>query len=207
MRRHSLFANHTVQLKNYSALPDEGLSEYLVQYTHAGHSKGCDSFACEVPVFSPCLAVVVPFPSTSFAEVCFEDGEEDEDEEVLSLLQFESWQRLLLCDGLITIGLTFSLPEVCARSLLPRSFLQPKSGLRILSMKKFVVLWACCAAWWGKIGGDGILGESETLSDSVESRLFWSFCSSMTAGSWSAHQNPTCCKEQYPYNNTQECSL
>lgn len=128
-----------------------------MQYTHAGHSKGCDSFACEVPplvfttiidvVFSPYLAVVVPFPSTSFAEVCFEDGEEDEDEEVLSLLQFESWQRLLLCDGLIAIGLTFSLPEVCARSLLPRSFLQPKSGLRILSMKKFVVLWACCAAW------------------------------------------------------------
>lgn len=48
-------------------------------------------------------------------------------------------------------------------------------------MKKFVVLWACCAAWWGKImGGDGRFGDRDMLSSSVESRpLLGSFCSSI----------------------------
>lgn len=48
-------------------------------------------------------------------------------------------------------------------------------------MKKFVVLWACWAPWWGKImGGDGRFGERDMLSSSVESRpLLGSFCSSI----------------------------
>ena len=49
-------------------------------------------------------------------------------------------------------------------------------------MKKLVVLWACWAAWWGKImGGDGRFGDRDMLSSSVESRpLLGSFCSSMS---------------------------
>lgn len=48
-------------------------------------------------------------------------------------------------------------------------------------MKKFVVLWACWAPWWGKImGGDGRFGDRDMLSSSVESRLLLgSFCSSI----------------------------
>lgn len=48
-------------------------------------------------------------------------------------------------------------------------------------MKKFVVLWACWAAWWGKIiAGDGRFGDRDMLSSSVVSRpLLGSFCSSI----------------------------
>lgn len=98
----------------FTTIIDEGLSPYLV-----------------VP-----LAPNSPF----LAEFCFEEGEDEDDEEeedeVLSLLHVESRQR----DGLIISGLTFSLPAVCPRSRQPSSFLQPKSGRRMLSMKKFVVL-------------------------------------------------------------------
>lgn len=54
----------------------------------------------------------------------------------------------------------------------------------MLSMKKFVVLWACCAPWWGRIiGGDGRFGDSDMLSSSVESRpLLGSLCSSIAGG-------------------------
>lgn len=105
--------------------------------------------------------------SLCFAEFCLEEGEEEEEEEeegddaVLSLLQFESRHSLALSR--------------------PGSFLQPKSGRRMLSMKKLVVLWACCAAWWGsRTAGDGRFGDSDMLSSSVESRPPGSFCSSIT---------------------------
>lgn len=78
---------------------DEGLSAYLPVPLLAG---------------SPC-----------FDEFCLEEGEEDMDDEedeeegddeVLSLLQFESRQRLPACGGLPPSGLTFSLPGVWLRS-------------------------------------------------------------------------------------------
>lgn len=75
---------------------DEGLSAYLPVPLLAG---------------SPC-----------FDEFCLDDGEEDVDDEeegddeVLSLLQLESRQRLPLCGGLAPSGLTFSLPGVWLRS-------------------------------------------------------------------------------------------
>lgn len=81
---------------------DEGLSAYL-----------------PVPLLaaSPCLD-----------EFCFDEGDEDVDDEeeeeeeegddeVLSLLQLESRQRLPVCaDGLAPSGFTFSLPGVWLRS-------------------------------------------------------------------------------------------
>lgn len=85
--------------------PDDGLSEYLVQYTHAGQSNGWPSLdVVEPPLlafaappdmgFSPNLCVLVPLASADFDDdVCLEVGDEDDDddeEEVLSLLQFES---------------------------------------------------------------------------------------------------------------------
>ena len=46
-------------------------------------------------VLSPNL-VVVPLPSPCLDGLCLEDGEDDEDDdEMLSLLQLESWERLL----------------------------------------------------------------------------------------------------------------
>lgn len=75
---------------------DEGLSAYLPVPLLAG---------------SPC-----------FDEFCLDDGEEDVDDEeegddeVLSLLQLESRQRLPVCGGLAPSGLTFSLPGVWLRS-------------------------------------------------------------------------------------------
>lgn len=78
---------------------DEGLSAYLPVPLLAG---------------SPC-----------FDEFCLDEGEEDMDDEeeeeegddeVLSLLQFESRQRLPVCGGLPPRGLTFSLPGVWLRS-------------------------------------------------------------------------------------------
>lgn len=98
------------------------------------------------------LAVPLPAGSPCFDEFCLDEGEEDvddeeeeegEEEEVLSLLQLESRQRLPAWGGLATSGLTFSLPGVWPLSRQPASFLQPKSGRRMLSMKKFVVLWPC----------------------------------------------------------------
>lgn len=75
---------------------DEGLSAYLPDPLLAG---------------SPC-----------FNEFCLDEGEEDVDdeeegdEEVLSLLQLESRQRLPVCGGgLAPSGLTFSLPGVRSR--------------------------------------------------------------------------------------------
>lgn len=71
-------------------------------------------------------------------------------------------------------------------------------------MKKFVVLWACWAAWWGKIiGGDGRFGDRDMLSSSVESRpLLGSFCSSIAGdgGEISASPTPnsTCCSLSRP---------
>lgn len=108
---------------------------------------------------------------------------EEAEDELLSVLQLESWHGVPGRLGLLTTGWTRSRPEVCARSLGPRpcSFLQPKSGLKMLSMKKLVVLWACWATCRGKIGGEGRLGDGETLSPSLVSVLFGSRCSSIGA--------------------------
>lgn len=88
--------------RTYSALPDDGLSEYLVQYTHAGHSNGWLSLeGCAPPLLAfPAVtdvgfSVLVPLASAVFDdEVCLEVGDEDEEDDeeevVLSLLQFES---------------------------------------------------------------------------------------------------------------------
>lgn len=66
-------------------------------------------------------------------------------------------------------------------------------------MKKFVVLWACWAAWCGRIrGGDGRFGDRDMLSSSVESRLLLgSFCSSI-AGDGLSTPNSTCCSRSRP---------
>lgn len=150
------------------ALPDEGLSEYRVQYTHAGQSRGCVSgvgaavplsTTSEEDVFSPApppvlssaftpslfpveaTVVAVP-PPLLFFELAKEVLEDAEDE-VLSLLQFESWDSVPGRLGLLNTGWTRSRVDVCALSRAPFSFLQPKSGRKILSIKKLVVLWAC----------------------------------------------------------------
>lgn len=110
-----------------------------------------------------------------------EEAEDDDDE--LSLLQLESWHGVPGRLGLLTTGWTRSRPEVCALSRGPRpcSFLQPKSGRKMLSMKKLVVLWACWATCRGSRGGEGKLGEGETLSPSLLSVLFKSRSSSIAA--------------------------
>lgn len=80
-----------------TTITDEGLSAYLPVPLLAG---------------SPC-----------FDEFCLDEGEEDVDDEeegddeVLSLLQLESRQRLPVCaGGLAPSGFTFSLPGVWLRS-------------------------------------------------------------------------------------------
>lgn len=74
------------------------------------------------------LPVPLPAGSPCFVELCLDEGdedvdddeeeEEDGDDEVLSLLQLESRQRLPVCGGggLAPSGLTFSLPGVWLRS-------------------------------------------------------------------------------------------
>lgn len=69
------------------------------------------------------LSASLPLPllaaSTCLAELCLDEGDEDDDDEgddeALSLLQFESKQRLPAC-GLAASGLMFSLPAVWLRS-------------------------------------------------------------------------------------------
>ena len=71
-------------------------------------------------------------------------------------------------------------------------------------MKKFVVLWACWAAWWGRImGGEGRLGDRDMLSSSVESRLpLGSFCSSIAGGNLGlCTPNSTCCSRPPSVSN------
>lgn len=190
------------------ALPDEGLSEYRVQYTQAGQRRGWVSgvgapvpfnTTSEEEVFSPAplpvlssafmpllpvetaeTAVPPPLPLIFLGLV--KDVEEAEDE-VLSLLQLESWHGVLGRLGLLTTGWTRSRPEVCALSRRPSScsFLQPKSGRKMLSIKKLVVLWDCWATCRGSMGGEGRLGEEETLSPSLLSVLFKSRCSCIAA--------------------------
>lgn len=117
-----------------SALPDEGRSEYRVQYTQAGHNSGWLSFAMGgEPPLLPLMTIIdeglsayLPVPllvgSHCFDEFCLEEGEEDVDDdeegddELLSLLQLESRHRLPVCSGLAPSGFTFSRPDVWLRS-------------------------------------------------------------------------------------------
>lgn len=72
------------------------------------------------------LSAYLPVPllvaSHCFDEFCLDEGEEDVDDdedgddEVLSLLQLESRQRLPACSGLAPSGFTFSRPDVWLRS-------------------------------------------------------------------------------------------
>lgn len=77
------------------------------------------------------LSAYLPVPllaaSPCFDEFCLDEGDEDVDDddeeeeeegddEVLSLLQLESRQRLPACGGLAPSGFTFSLPSVWLRS-------------------------------------------------------------------------------------------
>lgn len=83
--------------------PDDGLSEYLVQYTHAGHRSGCDSGVGAAPplppftaeeVFSANFGVLPPELSSALAVLFLGLGDNARDEledDVLSLLQLESW--------------------------------------------------------------------------------------------------------------------
>lgn len=180
-----------------------------MQYTQAGHSSGWLSGVVAAPLpfsttseeelFSAAAPPVLssaftplPPPETAAAEAAAaahgvplllflglaKEAEEAEDAE-LSVLQLESWHGVPGRLGL----LTRSRPEVCAlsRALTPCSFLQPKSGRRMLSMKKLVVLWACCAACSGRMGGEGRLGAGDPLTLSPSLLLALSRCSSISA--------------------------
>lgn len=202
-------ASRSDRLHETFALPDEGRSEYRVQYTQAGHSSGwlsgvaapepfsttsedelfsaatppvLSSALTPLPPVEPAAAAAPPPPPLLLFLGLAKEAEEAEDEE-LSVLQLESWHGVPGRLGLLTAGWTRSRPEVCALSRGPRpcSFLQPKSGRRMLSMKKLVVLWACWATCRGSMGGEGRLGDGDTLSPSLLSVLFRSRCSSIAA--------------------------
>lgn len=137
------------------------------------------AFTPLLPVETAVAAVPPPLPLLFLGLA--KEVEEAEDE-VLSVLQLESWHGVPGRLGLLTTECTRSRPEVCAlsRGTRPCSFLQPKSGRKMLSMKKLVVLWACWATCRGRMGGEGRLGDGETLSPSLLSVLFRSRCSSIT---------------------------
>lgn len=187
-------------LRETIALPDEGLSEYRVQYTQAGQSKGWlsgvdapvpfsttseeDVFSppAPAPVLSSAFTPLFPVETAPPAQplLCLglaKEAEEAEDE-VLSLLQFESWHGVPGRLGLLTAGCTRSRPEACGPRP-PCSFLRPKSGRNMLSMKKLVVLWACWATCRGRMGGEGRPGDGDTLSPSLPSVVFC--CSSIAS--------------------------
>lgn len=95
-----------------------------------------------------------PLSASSTLECLLLTGDEtveEADDETLSLLQLESGQGARR-----TAIPRTPLSDACAPA--PRSLLQPKSGLRMLSMKKFVVLCVWCAA-----DGEG----RETVSSSL----------------------------------------
>lgn len=131
------------------------------------------------PLQTVAAALPPPLPLL-FLELA-EEAEEAEDD-VLSVLQLESWQGVPGKLGLLTGGWTRSrAPELCELSRCPSSFLQPKSGRKMLSMKKLVVLWACWATCSGRMGGEGRLGDGDGVSASLLSVLLRSRCSSIAA--------------------------
>lgn len=102
-----------------------------------------------------------------------EEDEDEEDEEV-------RWSAVGSArdDGLATRGLTFSLLERSSR-------LQPKSGRRMLSMKKFVVRWTCGAASRARTGGDALSRSDGSFRSSIYLFLF-------QQQQEQQQQNPTC---------------
>lgn len=124
---------------------DDGLSAYLPAPVPAGGSPGLVEFSLDEGEED--------VEEDDDEEEDEEEEEEDGDEEVLSLLQFESRHRVPPCGVVVGCGgggLELSRPGVWLRSRQPDSLRQPKSGRRMLSMKKFVVRWCACWApgWW-----------------------------------------------------------
>lgn len=113
-----------------------------------------------------------------------DDGDEDEDDDEEEDDDEVRWSvESPRDDGLATSGLTFSLLERSSR-------LQPKSGRKMLSMKKFVVRWTCGAASRARTGGDALSRSDGSFRSSIYLFLFQQ---------QQQQKNPTCCHQNiYP---------
>lgn len=105
-------------------LPDDGLSEYRVQYTQAGHREGRPSESGDFGVWLP--------PSGEEGTLPHERGDEEDDdtdeEAEAHLGKSFSWCRT---------GVNAENADVM---LISSVFFTPKPGLRISSIEKFVIL-------------------------------------------------------------------
>ena len=164
------------KLKSWRS-PDDGRSEYLVQYTQAGQSKGCDEgelLVCELSEselrhWSPLSSR--GFRGASSGMFAFFAPLMEPGFEVPSSARVPStWPNLKPEEW---FSRPLRMPD--SRFKVP-SFLRPKSGRRILSMKKFVILWGRRLAGACNSGRMALLDSSPESCRSA-SLLLWSFSS------------------------------